>query len=350
MNKLRIAVVTSDVPFVEGGHIIIARAIVKALREFGHEAALVLTPQNRFGHQFRAYLATRMTDVGQDGWGRKIDQVISLRFPSFAVKHPNHVCWLNHRLRHYYDLWDELFSSLKWAGKIKERIRKNVIHALDNHFLKHNVNKLFAQSKTIQERLKKWGNIPSEVLYPPPPQRDYRCDAYNNYIFSISRLEKLKRLDLLIDALSYTKNKDLKAYIIGSGSEEMSLSQKIKNLNLENRVHLLGAADEKTILSYYAGCRAVFFAPFQEDYGFVTGEAFSCKKPVITTKDSGGPTELVEHNGSGYVLDPDPRSIAAKCDELAEDQDSSIKMGERGFAFISRLTWRETINQLIRGS
>ena len=53
---------------------------------------LVLTPQNRFGRQLRAYLATRWTDVEEDGWGHKIDQVISLRFPSYAVRHPSHVC------------------------------------------------------------------------------------------------------------------------------------------------------------------------------------------------------------------------------------------------------------------
>jgi glycosyltransferase involved in cell wall biosynthesis len=112
----------------------------------------------------------------------------------------------------------------------------------------------------------------------------------------------------------------------------------------------LGAADEKTVMSYFAGCRAVFFAPYQEDYGFVTGEAFSCKKPVITTTDSGGPAEIVEHNGSGYVLDPDPQSIAAKCDELAEDKNLSIKMGEKGFAFISQITWKDTIDRLVIGS
>ena len=41
-----------------------ARALVQALREEGHEAALVLTPQNRFGRQGAAYLATWLTDVG----------------------------------------------------------------------------------------------------------------------------------------------------------------------------------------------------------------------------------------------------------------------------------------------
>ena len=49
-----VAVVTSSPPFVEGGHLVIARALVAALREAGHEADVVVTPQNRFGRQAAA--------------------------------------------------------------------------------------------------------------------------------------------------------------------------------------------------------------------------------------------------------------------------------------------------------
>ena len=147
----RIAVVTSDVPFVEGGHLTIARNTVDALKNHGYEADLVLTPQNRFGRQIRAYLATRLIDVEEDGLGRKIHQVISFRFPSYAVKNSFHVCWLNHRLREYYDLWEILISTLGLKGKIKEKTRKKIIHWLDTYLLKHNVTKIYAQSKTIQE-------------------------------------------------------------------------------------------------------------------------------------------------------------------------------------------------------
>ncbi len=87
----RVAVVTSTPLFVEGGHLVMARALVQALREEGHEAELVLTPQNRFGRQGAAYLAAWLTDVGMAHNNRPIDQVISLRYPSYAVRHPNHV-------------------------------------------------------------------------------------------------------------------------------------------------------------------------------------------------------------------------------------------------------------------
>jgi hypothetical protein len=100
----RIAVVTATPPFAEGGHLVLARVLVRALREHGHESALVTTPSNRWGQQARAYLATYLTDVGLTGHAQKIDQVITLRFPSYAVRHENHVCWLNHTMREYYDL------------------------------------------------------------------------------------------------------------------------------------------------------------------------------------------------------------------------------------------------------
>ncbi|UCC41160.1 MAG: glycosyltransferase [Candidatus Aminicenantes bacterium] len=346
-NHRRVVVVTSDVPFVEGGHLIIARSTVQALKEFGCEADLILTPQNRFGRQFPAYLATRLTDVKEDGLGRKIHQVISFRFPSFAVKHPSHTCWLNHRMREYYDLWDAFYAQLGLKTKIKEILRKRMIHIFDTHLLKHNVTKLFAQSKTIQERLRKWGNIQSEVLYPPPPQRNYKTDSYQNYVFSISRLQKLKRLDLLVDAFKHVQNKELKAVIIGEGPELQNLSQKIKENNLEARVSLQGSKDEEVILSHYARCLAVFFSPLREDYGLITGEAFASQKTVITTSDSGGPAELVNDGKTGFILDPDPKKIAEKIDQLAEEKDLAERMGKKAYEFISRLTWEDTIKKLI---
>lgn len=343
----RVLVVTSDVPFVEGGHMIIAGATVRALRDRGHEADLVLTPQNRFGRQFRAYLANRFTDVGMDGLGRSIDQVISFRFPSYAVKHPRHVCWLNHRMREYYDLWDELRSGLGFKGRIKETVRRAVIRAMDTRLLKHDVTKVIAQSATIQDRLRRWGNIPSEVLHPPAPQRAYRLEPPGDFIFSVSRLTKLKRLDLLVEAFIHVRNRDVKARIVGEGPELESLRALVRARGLEGRVTILGAAGEEEVLSHYAGCLAVFFCPFQEDYGLVTPEAFASGKAVITARDSGGPTELVRDGENGFVVPPDPRAIARRIDELAADRALAERMGVAAFEYGSRMSWDKAVEKLL---
>ncbi len=343
----RVLVVTSDVPFVEGGHMIIAQATVRALRDCGHEADLVLTPQNRFGRQFRAYLANRFTDVGMDGLGRLVDQVISFRFPSYAVKHPRHVCWLNHRMREYYDLWDELRSGLGLKGKIKETVRRTLIRAADTHLLKRNVTKVYAQSATIRDRLGTWGNIPSEVLHPPAPQRAYRRERPGDYIFSVSRLNRLKRLDLLVEAFGHVRDRDVKARIIGDGPELEPLRALVRARGLEKRIELPGAAGEEEVLSGYAGSLAVFFCPLREDYGLVTPEAFASGKPVITADDSGGPTELVRDGESGFVVSPDPRAIALRIDELAGDKALAERMGGAAYETGSRMRWDRTVEKLI---
>ncbi len=127
----RITVATSHPPFSQGGHLVIANALVRALSEAGHEAALLLTPQNRFGRQAAAYLATWLTDVGLAHDGKAVDQVISLRFPSYAVRHVSHACWLNHRMREYYDQWPRFSGSLSSGARVKEQVRRQLIHAAE---------------------------------------------------------------------------------------------------------------------------------------------------------------------------------------------------------------------------
>lgn len=325
----------------------IALNTVRALRECGHEADLVLTPQNRFGRQLRAYMATRFTDVEMDGLGRAIDQVISFRFPSFAARHPRHVCWLNHRMREYYDLWENLCAGLNFKDRVKETVRRQIVHILDTYLLKHGVTKVLAQSETVRDRLKTWGNIPSEVLYPPPPHRAYRREGAGSFIFSVSRLHWLKRLDLLVEAFRFVRNRDLQARIIGSGPELEPLRLKVKEYGLENRVFLLGDTDEQTLLEHYSRCLAVFFCPFKEDYGFVTPEAFASGKPVITARDSGGPTELVKHGKTGFIVEPTPQEIALRIDQFADDKALAETMGKSAFDFVSGMTWDKAVQRLL---
>ncbi len=52
------------------------------------------------------------------------------------------------------------------------------------------------------------------------------------------------------------------------------------------------------------------YPPFDEDYGYVTLEAFLARKPVVTARDSGGTLEFVEDGVNGFVCDPDPEALA----------------------------------------
>ncbi len=342
---MRIAVVTSSPPLSEGGHMVIARSLVQALRDAGHHADIVVTPQNRFGRQGAAYAATWLTDLGTSD-GQPIDQVISLRYPSYAVRHPRHVCWLNHTMREYYDQWDRFSAPLSPQGRLKERLRRAWIHRADRYLLTHNVGRLFVQSRTVLARFGMWPELRATILYPPPPQRAYRCDTYGDYIFVVSRLTPLKRAELVIDALATSECAGVRAVIGGEGEETERLRRKIGELGLGDRVSLAGRLTEAELLGHLARCRAVCFPPVEEDYGFVTVEAFASAKPVITCHDSGGPAELVRDGVTGLVTAPNPAAVATAIRRLMDDAAGAEHMGVAAREFVAKLNWPDTVRQL----
>jgi glycosyltransferase involved in cell wall biosynthesis len=344
----RILVVTSGALFVRGGHLTIAEETAAALRRAGYRSEVLVTPQNRFGRQLSAYLSTWLTDVGQTADGHPVDQVISLRFPSYAVRHPYHVCWLNHRMREYYDLWERFVGGLGRKGRLKEGVRRRIFHAADRFLLTRNVTRLLAQSRTIQARLRRFGNIPSELLYPPAPERPYRTDGYGEYILAVSRLVPLKRMRLLVESAALMKDQRLAVKIAGEGEEEAELRARVEALGLQGRVQFLGAASENDLVDHYARCRAVYFAPWNEDYGFVTQEAFRSGKAVLTAPDSGGPAELVRHLENGLVAEATPEAMAAQLDLLAGDPALAERLGQAALGAAREHTWAKAVEVLTR--
>ncbi len=342
-----IAVVTSAPPLTEGGHLVIAHALCRALVAAGHRAGVVTTPSNRFGRQGSAYLANWWTDVGLTGEGQRVDQVISLRFPSFAVRHPAHVSWLNHTMREYYDLWETFSAGLSVRGRLKERARRTVIRSVDSWLLRHNVTTVFAQSRTVQDRLTRWNHVTSEVLHPPPPQRPYRCDGYGDYLFFTSRLAPLKRAGLLLEALATDAARHVRCVIGGEGEELRRLQRFARERELDRRVTFTGRLDDDGLVRHLAACRAVVFVPREEDYGFVTVEAFASRKAVVTCTDSGGPLEHVRDGRNGLVTRPEPDALARACARLFDDPAEAERLGAQAQADIADLTWDRVVKRLI---
>ena len=341
-----VAVVTSSPPSVEGGHMVIARALVDAVRAVGHDAELVTTPSNPFGQQASEYLTTWRTNVREIG-GRRVDHVISLRYPSYAVRHRSHVCWLNHTMREYYDLWEEFSGPLSPQGRLKESVRRRLIHAADTWCFQHHLKALYAQSLTVQGRLKRWNGVASAVLYPPAPQRTYRCDGYGDFIFVVSRLAPLKRIDLILQALATPAAQGVRCVIAGEGEAEDALRAEATRLGLDGRVTFAGRVSDAQLVDYLATCRAVCFVPKREDYGFVTVEAFSAGKAVVTVTDSGGPAELVVDGVNGCVTAPDASALGRALADLCNDPLLASRLGAQALATAGRFTWTGVVDTLV---
>jgi glycosyltransferase involved in cell wall biosynthesis len=338
-----LAVVTSSPPGVEGGHLVVARSLVAAAREHGHDADLVVTPDYGFGRTFATYHANWSANVTRRD-GRRIDQVISLRYPSYAVRHQAHVCWLNHAMREYYDLWPRFSAAISTRARMKERVRKALIHAADRWLLTRNVTAVVAQSRTIQRRLVDDFGIRADVLLPPAPRR---ADDYGDYIFAVSRLTPLKRLGLVIRALAEPSAGHVRVVVAGEGPSRAELDDLASRTGVANRVTFLGRVNEETLVDHLARCRAVCFPPLAEDYGFVTVEAFASRKAVVTCRDSGGPTELVRDGHNGMICEPKPPAIAEALGQLTADRPLAERLGNAAAADAAAMTWAAVLKRLV---
>lgn len=343
---MRLALCAAQVPFVRGGAEFHCDSIYRELIRRGHEVEYIKIPYKWYPPQeiINHCLAWRLLDLTESN-GKKIDGVIATKFPSYVVKHQNKVVWLLHQMRSAYDLAHTTFDDLAPYGKIGEIIREK-IYSMDKSCLEES-KKIYTNSKNVSNRLWKFNKIKGETLYHPPPFIGrYYCDSYEDYIFYPSRLESVKRQDLLISSMKYLKS-NVRLKIAGTGPQLEYYRNLAKKCKVEDKVDFLGYISDEELLENYAKSMCVAYVPFEEDMGYVTLEGFLSKKPIITCNDSAGPLEFVENGINGYIIEPSPEKIAERIDWLY--QESIYKqMGEKGYSKIMdmNLSWDNVIDRL----
>jgi glycosyltransferase involved in cell wall biosynthesis len=347
--SLRICVCGVQVPFTYGGAEILAASLVTELKRRGHEVesvALPFTWKTR-AQLFKTCLAWRMLDLSEVE-GKRIDLVIATRFPAYVVKHPNKVVWLVHQLRQAYDLRGTEYSDFTLEGRGERDDRTvEMLAAMDERTLSE-ARRVYAISDNVAKRLAKFNRLDIGTAYPPPQSIDRLAPGeMGDYVFTVGRLNKIKRFDLLIRAIKQTQT-PVRCKIGGTGPDREALQNLIESSGLSERVELLGWIDDDRAVDLYSNALAVYYAPFDEDYGYVTVEACRSGKPVITTSDSGGVLEFVDDGVSGYICAPDAAgAIAQRLDTLYRDRELARRMGAAASERVRDVSWDDVIGKLL---
>ena len=341
MTGKRVLVCASQTPFVRGGSEILVDQLVQSLKAEGYQSDTVSLPFQDWPHEalIRSASIWRLLDV--DKLNLSADAVIATKFPSYYVRHPQKIVWLFHNYRQVYDLHDTPYSGYSRRRPDDLQVARWIADH-DKEFLLE-CRKILTISVNVRNRLRKYLDIEAEVLYPPPPliEKMY-CDDYEPFIFVAQRLDPYKRTDLLIQGVELLSG-DFHVMIAGTGPEEERLRNYVNERGMEKQFRFLGRITDEQLLDYYARCRLVFYAPYDEDYGFTTLEAFRARKPVLTAQDSGGSLEFVEHKVNGWIAEPNPRSVAEGIREIMEQPAVAVKMGEEGFRKVQNLSWKNVI-------
>lgn len=382
---MKIAIVApSPIPFTIGGAENLCWGLLNAINQTTpHQAELLKlpTPERDFWSLIESYQAFSRLDLSY------FDMVISTKYPSWMAFHPHHICYLFHRLRGLYDTYHLIGKPLRYEsshphivslldfmkshrgqreslpeffhhlGGLKEDTDfpreafsfpgpfiREIIHFLDEIGLSPQYISRYAAISQNVSRRKDYFPLEAkvEIIYPPSHLSHFRSGKMD-YLFTASRLDGPKRIRLLIEAMKHVRSR-VEFKIAGTGPEENELKELSKS---DPRIHFLGFVNNMELINLYVDALAVLYAPYDEDYGFITIEAMESGKPVITTYDSGGPNEFVKNWETGFSVAPSPQAIAECVDYLCEHRSEALFMGLRGKELVRDITWENVVSKLI---
>jgi glycosyltransferase involved in cell wall biosynthesis len=345
MSIQTIVVCEAQVPFVEGGAEIHVRELVSRLRGRGYRTERVALPFKWYPkEEILAHAgAWRLIDLSESN-GRPIDLAIGTKFPSYFARHPNKVAWLIHQYRAAYELCGTEYSDFEHTES--DVALRATLMDLDTRMLSE-CRRVFTNAANTAGRLKRYNGLDAEPLYHPPHLADrLTAGDYGDYVLSVGRLETVKRPQLLIEAIAQV-GRAVRLRVVGDGSQRANLEALTDRLGVADRVEFLGPVADAALLELYAGAGSVAYAPFDEDFGYVTLEAFFARRPVITCNDSGGTLEFVVDGVNGRVCAPEPAAIAEAIARYAADRRLAASHGDAGYDRARTVTWDGVIDKLV---
>lgn len=339
---MRILVAANHVPFLHGGAELHVQGLVMALQQAGHVVETLRLPFcfNPEADVHRAMDHAASLDMTQPN-GQRVDRLISLQFPAWGIRHPDHWTWVMHQHRAVYELAGQQLDTPAFHAL------QQAVRTFDHHHL-HGVRARFANSARVAERLQQFNGLTAQVLHHPPPAAEgLHAREPQPYLFFPSRLESLKRQQLVIAAAARMRS-PLKLILAGEGGQQAMLQHQIDTLGLHDRVRLIGRVTLSELHAFYASALAVVYPPYDEDYGYVTLEAMLSSRPVVTCHDSGGPLAFVQHDHNGWIESAEPEALAARFDWLYAHPARVAAAGRAALNTMqsAKLSWQTVVETL----
>ena len=222
---------------------------------------------------------------------------------SAAVNNKPNLWYVNATIREIWDLREyvrkELVSAWKrpifdlWTIYNRYLNKKHVSH----------IDAIASNSTFTKDRVRKYLNRESELIYPPTQTKNFRYGKTGDYWLSVNRLIEYKRVDMQMRAFDKMPNEKL--VVIGpyerSGTS-LAYVELVKRIKPPNVTLIEGADSFDELTGYYADCKGFITTCLKEDFGMTAVEAMASGKPVIAPNE-GGYKETVINGKTGILID-----------------------------------------------
>ena len=190
-------------------------------------------------------------------------------------------------------------------------------------------------------------------LFKPIDQKEAReeINIQNDLkvILFVGRLERLKGLDTLLEALSMIDQEKINLLVVGglyNISEVTRLKKLCNEFNLLEKVHFIGSINRTDLKYYYNSSDICVLPSYYESFGLSALEAAACGVPVVASK-KGGLSSIVIDKKTGYLLQwRCPGPFVEKLEILLQSKDLRKSMGKNARQHAEKLNWDESINSL----
>lgn len=254
------------------------------------------------------------------------------------------MCYYHSPMRY---AWDYTHQYLKEQnlGAIGEVIASRLLHKVRqwDFLAADRVQVPIANSKTVQNRIRKYYRKESQIIYPPVDVKRFTPhEKHEGYFLIVSTLTPYKRIDLAVELFNKLGKR---LVIIGDGADRKRLERMAAG-----NIDFLGFKPDEVVTEYMENCRAFIFTG-EEDFGIAPIEAMACGKPVLAYR-KGGLTETVIEGETGQFFDePTLESMEnALTQLLINEKEYDYKAIAKHAKKFSKERFEKEMSEVIEGS
>lgn len=141
-------------------------------------------------------------------------------------------------------------------------------------------------------------------------------------LMTAGRIVSIKNFQTVIDAVALLRdrNRSVKMILVGNGDYKYALQEKVKKLDLTDRVFFVDmVGDRKLLAAHYAACDLVPLASTFDTSSLVIREGFAFGKPAMVVRGS-APAEGITDEVNGYLCENTAESYADKIEKILLDR------------------------------
>ena len=273
----------------------------------------------------------------------KYDAIIAM----FDLHWPAYILPVFRQRKGKYIFWGHRYSGKQVVDDIRDWLMKKVDAVL--------LYGTEETSKMIQRGVPKEKIFFAQNTVHVPNHHDYSSHPKNNLLF-VGRLQKRKKIDLLIEAFAHIHEKipgDIRLEIVGDGEEREILEKRVRYFGLEERVKFHGRLYQNDLLKTIFSKAFAYICPGDVGlsvlHSFAYGVPVITRKPVIPSKNSKerhGPEFFNLTNGINSIIFANQEELEMAMRKICNDRQFAAHLGHNAYKLYSK---ERTLEMMLNG-